>query len=44
MLHGKERNVNEIAIDKWMLIGLGLKMSPIVWLNNLNIPLSEVAM
>lgn len=30
MLHGKKRNVNEIAIDKWMLIGLCLKMSPIV--------------
>lgn len=30
MLYGKKRNVNEIVIDKWMLIGFGFKMLFIV--------------
>lgn len=44
MLYGKKRNVNEIVIDKWMLIGFGFKMLFIVWLNNLNILFLEVVM
>lgn len=44
MLYGKKRNVNEIVIDKWMLIGFCFKMLFIVWLNNLNILFLEVVM